>query len=142
MPLIYRAMRVDNGKPLVANTARGLGVRLGYDAEHDLPADADGNVHPGKGMSVAPHWKLLPLHRIPRRLGKKFPEVRRATGNDQDACWRMGSGPFAKSVVGDGLELHVDGSRHGVVGPSHLMNVESYLKALVATRDLWTIDEE
>jgi len=142
MPLIFRAMSVDNGKPLISNTARGLGVRLGDGANDDLPVDADGNVHPGKGMSVAPHWKLLPLHRIPRRLGKTFPEVRRAAGKDQDACWRMGSGPFVKSAVRDGLALYVDGTRHGVVGPSQMMNVESYLTALVATRDLWAIDEE
>lgn len=142
MPLIYRVMSVENAKPLVANSARGLGVRFGDGPKDDLRVDAGGNVHPGKGMSVAPHWMLLPLHRIPRRLGKKFPEVRRATGKDQDVCWKMGEGPFVESRVEEGLSLFVDGPRHGMVGPSETMKVDAFLAALIATRELWAIDEE
>jgi len=135
-------MSVDNGRPLVANSARGLGVRFGDGPNDDLPVDADGNVHPGKGMSVAPHWKLLPLHRIPRRLGRKHPEMRSATGRDQDACWRMGEGPFVTSSVRERLTLFVDGPRHGVIGPSLAMSKDAYLAALVATRDSWLVDED
>lgn len=134
-------MSVDNEKPLVANSARGLGVRFGNGPTDDLPVDSDGNVHPGKGMSVAPHWKLLPLHRIPRRLGKKFPDIRQAAGKDQDACWKMGVGPFINSQVRDGLALFVDSPRHGVVGPSKAVNKDEFLAALIATRDLWVVDE-
>lgn len=142
MPLIYRAMSVENEKPLVANTGRGLGVRLGDGPNDDLPVDSDGNVHPGKGMSVAPHWKVLPLHRIPRRLGKEFPEVRRAAGKDQDFCWKMGEGPFTNSRVEDGLSLFVDGPRHGVVEPSQVMSAGGFLAALVATHGSWVVDED
>jgi hypothetical protein len=139
MPLIYRTMSIEDGKPLIANTARGLGVRLGDDPHDDMPVDADGNVHPGKGMSVAPHWKMLPLHRIPRRLRSKVP---RATGNLQNTCWRMGNGPFENGVVAESLTLLVDSVSHGVVGPEVEMAADEYLLAVALTRDLWVIDEE
>jgi hypothetical protein len=41
------------------------------------------------GMSVAPQWRLLPVHRIPRRLRAKFPQ---AAGKNSVFLWRMGEG--------------------------------------------------
>jgi len=41
------------------------------DEHADIGIDAEGMVEPGtSGMSVAPAWRLLPTHRIPRRLRK------------------------------------------------------------------------
>ena len=140
MPLIYRAMTVEQNKPLVANTARGLGVRFGDGPTADMPVDENGNVHPGShGMSVAPAWRDLEIHRIPRRSRRLVPE---ASGSNKDACWKMGTGPFEKGPIAEGLELEIDSPKHGLVGTAAITSKEDYLAALTATRDLWLIDEE
>jgi hypothetical protein len=88
-------------------------------------------------MSVAPEWRLLPLHRIPPRLN-----VPGAKGKNSDACWRMGEGPFQPSFIVEGLELNVDEPTHGTVGPCQAMHQDAYIALLIGTRDLWVIDEE
>jgi hypothetical protein len=139
MPRIFRSMTNDNGKPLVANTARGLGVRFGDGPHDDIPIDADGNVHSGKGMSVVPAWRLLKFHRIPRRLRSKVPQ---ATGKPEDACWRMGEGPFSDGPVAMHLTLITESSEHGVVSPDAAIPSVTFVEALVATRDSWVVDED
>jgi hypothetical protein len=43
-----------------------LGVRVPPDAKADIAVGAEGMVEPRTGgMSVAPAWRLLPVHRIP-----------------------------------------------------------------------------
>ncbi len=140
MPLIYRSMTVNDGKPLIANTARGLGVRIGHSPEDDIPSDEDGRVHTGNGgMSVAPTWKELGLHRIPKRLKHIVPDAR---GSNRDACWRMGAGPFNNGPVAEALVLKKDTDVHGFVEPAESMLVADYIGALVSTRDQWAIDED
>jgi hypothetical protein len=135
MPLIYRSMTRDGDHPKVGATAKTLGVRV----PGDLPSD-DGQVSPGTGgMSVAPSWRDLPPHRIPRRLLHLAPD---AAGSDADACWRMGVGPFEAGAVAEGLSLRPDRPDHGLVEPSERMTLERYQAALAATRDLWQIDED
>ncbi len=70
-PKVYRAMKKDNDeKPSVEQTASGLGVRLWA----DISIDATGNVVlDNSGMSVAPAWRDLELHRIPKRLRTLVP---------------------------------------------------------------------
>ena len=140
MPQIYRAMTDDGGKPQIVNTARGLGARIGNGPNFDLPMTRDGNVTPTSGgMSVSPSWRSLPEHRIPRRLRSVVPG---ASGKDQDACWRMGSGPFSEGEIDSDLTLRLDTSIHGLVEPRVQMPSVQYLQCLAATRDLWEIDEE
>ena len=87
MALVYRAMLADGGRPRVGPSALALGVRVPPDEHADIGIDAEGMVEPGtSGMSVAPAWRLLPTHRIPRRLRAKF---RRATGKSELFLWRM-----------------------------------------------------
>ncbi len=66
---LFRSMTpADNGDPVVAPTARGLGVR----APEDIKPDAGGEVSPNEGgMSVSPGsvWNLPP-HRRPRTMGR------------------------------------------------------------------------
>jgi hypothetical protein len=139
MPVIYRVMTVNDSTPQVSDSARGLGVRVGGGPNTDIPTDADGNVSPNAGgMSVAPNWRDLPVHRIPIRLKTKFPP---ATGRDDDACWRMGEGPFVNAAVLDGLVLRIDRPTHGCVEPSQLMSLDDYRGYLVATQKHWKIDE-
>jgi len=139
VPLIYRVMTVDGKCPLVADTARGLGVRIGGGTNTDIPVDSNGNVAPNTGgMSVAPRWQDLPLHRIPRRLRNIVPS---AVGNDKDACWRMGDGPFVEDAVADGLMLRPDRTAHGNVEPSETMSLVRYRGFIAATREVWEVDE-
>jgi hypothetical protein len=138
----------DGDKPLVGNTATTLGVRLPPDPRPDLPVNADGTVDPGTGgMSVAPAWRLLPVWRIPRRLGTRFlgaKGVQGASGSNQLVCWRTGAGPFTESFVTPGLFFRPEpagSAHHGVVEPAIPMPVTVYQAALAATRDQWEKDE-
>jgi hypothetical protein len=127
-------MTRDGDRPMVGATARTLGVRI----TKDISVQAD-RVRPRTGgMSVSPSWRKLPQHRIPRRLLHLVPE---ASGKDDDACWRMGEGPFETGTVADGLILRLDTPRHGLVEPVETMPAEDYQAKLAATRDLWRIDE-
>lgn len=139
MPQIHRAMTREGNKPKLGSTARTLGVRVPPACFHDIPVDPDGTVAPRtSGMSVAPAWRALPLHRIPRRLRHLVPW---AAGNDNDACWRMGDGPFEDSPVTAGLLLRVEPSTHGLVEPVQRVSLSQYQAALADTRDHWVVDE-
>jgi hypothetical protein len=128
-------MARDRDRPRIGATARDLGVRV----PGDIPV-RDGRVSPGTGgMSVAPAWRALPPFRIPRRLIHLAPD---AAGKDEDACWRMGEGPFEEASVAESLTLRPDRPTHGVVEPSEAMPLERYQDALAATRDRWRIDED
>src|SRR5207237_9007119 len=105
MPLIYRSMLADDGKPRISST-KGLGVRVRPDAHFDIPVDQSGNVRPATGgMSVAPAWRVLPFFLIPKRLG---PLCRGARGSDLLHCWRMGDGPFMDGPVAERLQPYAD----------------------------------
>lgn len=122
-------------KPLVAPTARGLGVRPGV----DITVDDLGNVAPGSGgMSVAPDWKLLPPWRIPHRLAHIMPQAR---GRNEDACWRLGEGSFIADSIGGHLRFVPDRPSHGVVEPAFQMPLDDYQAALADTQDDWVVDE-
>lgn len=55
-----------DGLPRVEPSAKGLGVRPHVDIELDQGGDVLVN---GKGMSVSPNWRDLPLLRIPSDYG-------------------------------------------------------------------------
>lgn len=130
---------MDGRRPLVADTARGLGVRVGGGTNTDIPVDPHGGVAPNTGgMSVSPNWRSLPIHRIPRRLRDI---VLSATGSNEDACWCMGEGPFVEDKVANGLILRPGRQAHGHVEPSELMSLDHYRGLLAATRENWKIDE-
>lgn len=140
MPRVYRAMFPDGARPKVGPTKRTLGVQAGAGPNDDVSPDVNGNVYPGTGgMSVAPAWRDLPPHRIPRRLRSRCPK---ALGNDGYVCWRMGSGPFIDGHVHEHLQLRVDSAVHGLVEPEMMLSLERFQAALAATREKWVIDEE
>ena len=135
MPRVFRAMTRVGNQPLVAPTARGLGIRPGV----DIPVDDSGNVAPDHGgMSVASDWKLLPPWRIPKRLANIVPQ---ASGRNDDACWRLGDGGFVAESIGERLRFVPDRLSHGVVEPAFEMSLDEYQAALAATQDDWVIDE-
>jgi hypothetical protein len=143
MPLVYRAMLADGDRPQVGSSALALGVRLPPDEHADIDIGADGLVEPRTGgMSVAPAWRLLPVHRIPRRLRVRFP---RAAGKNQLSLWQMGEGPFTEGPFSDRLHFRPDPEKpdkHGFVEPEVKMSAGEYQAALAMTQDQWVIDEE
>jgi len=120
-----------------------LGVRVRPDEHADIAVGAEGMVEPRTGgMSVAPAWRRLPVHRIPRRLRAKSP---RAAGKNEFFLWRMGNGPFMEGPLADRLLFRPDPekpNKHGFVEPAARMPAGDYQAALAATRDQWVIDEE
>lgn len=143
MPRLYRAMLAEGERPQVGGFALALGVRVPPDDHADIGVAENGTVAPGMGgMSVAPAWRLLPIHRIPRRLRAKVPQ---AAGKNSVFLWRMGDGTFVEGPLAERLRFRPDPAkpdRHGFVEPETRMPAADYQKALAATRDRWIIDEE
>jgi len=136
MARIFRAMTVDNGRPMVGPSPRALGVRV----PDDIAFDKDEMVRPATGgMSVAPTWRQLPSHRIPRRL--RLNGAPDARGKDEDACWRMGDGAFVSGALIGQSRLAVDRPSHGVVEPFAVMTHTMCVQELVGTQSIWVVDE-
>ncbi len=141
MPKIYRSMKKEaDDKPVVDATGKGLGVRNEpVNGVVDIDVDDDGMVlMNGKGMSVAPAWRDLPIHLISKRLKSIFPAAR---GRMDVYCFTTGQGDFANGELSESLNLSVDRPEHGVVAPASSMSITQYQDALADTRDSWNIDE-
>ncbi len=138
MPLIFRSMLADGGKPMIGTRSKALGVRV----PTDISPDAQGRVAPGTGgMSVVSAWRLLLPHLIPRRLR---PLVPHAAGTNALVCWRMDDGTFVAGPLAPGLFFRPDPwdpHRHGFVEPEREMDLGDYQAALAATVELWVMDE-
>ncbi len=137
VPKVYRAMKKgEDGYPVVEPTASGLGVRPGI----DMTVDAGGQVVlDGNGMSVAPGWRVLELHRIPKRLGTIVPGAR---GSNITFCFTTGNGPFRQVSFAQGLELLPDTATHGSIVPTAVVPLSDYENNLAATRTSWVVDEK
>ena len=136
MPLVYRSMKKDvDGMPVIERTASGLGIRPGVDVDIDQDRNIVLN---GKGLSVSPDWRTLPIYRIPKRLAALVPGSR---GSNSTFCFRAGSGPFLRESFASGLELLPDSPRHGCVAPIQVETLIQYENDLAATRAQWQVDE-
>ena len=107
---------------------------LGARVETDVSMDGQGRAQPGKGISVAPAWRELPAHRIPKRLQ---PLARKARGGLDRCIWWTGEGAFVESVLIPGLRLMITGPIHGQVEPAEPMPLEKYQELLASTRNYW-----
>lgn len=117
-----------------------LGVKAGSEEYDDIAPDESGNVHPRTGgMSVAPSWRELPQHRIPKRLRSLCPKAR---GSNDLVVWSMGEGPFQSEAITTQLNLRVDKPGHGMLEPASTMPLDEYERALADTSDQWEIDPE
>jgi hypothetical protein len=140
VPLIFRAMKMEDGKPAVAARRDSLGVIAGEPPIGDIPVGDHGIVAPDTGgMSVAPSWKDLPPSRIPKRLKSVF---RAATGSNQYHCWFMGEGNFASGNLTEGLYVRQDKATHGLVEPESAMLFDTFQELLANTRDQWRLIAE
>lgn len=139
MPKVFRVMKKgDDERPVIEASARGLGVRNGVDVD----VDDEGRVLVnGRGMSVAPTWRKLPLSRVPARLREKLPG---AAGSKSDCCFTTGNGPFMNCPFAEGLELipDADDPNHGNIAPAKSVLLIEYESALAATRNEWRVDED
>ncbi len=125
-----------HGRPSkVATSATGLGVRTGV----DIDLDPRGNVLVnGKGMSVSPDWRHVPLFRIPERLRHLKQGAR---GPNKNSCFRYGIGTFERGHFAAGLTLEPDTPTHGTIAPAAPVPLSDYGDALAATRSGWEKDE-
>jgi hypothetical protein len=114
-------MRLYADKPLLADTATGLGVR-----DWEVEYDDEGNVEPGLGgMSVSPDVvENLPRFFLPRPFG----------GTGKHPAWSIDS-----EELGDRLTYRPDPEDpgHGFIEPIRPMPLEEYRLALAETRDQW-----
>jgi hypothetical protein len=142
-PKVYRAMKRDpaDNLPVVgSNSSSELGARPGV----DITVDPAGNVVLDQGgMSVAPEWRNLDFTRIPKRLR---PLVPGATGPNSSSCFTMGTGPFQRDAIANGLELIPDQGpapvAHGVIAPVQVTPLADYQTDLANTRAACQIDEK
>ncbi|MEX2186210.1 MAG: hypothetical protein WD875_05435 [Pirellulales bacterium] len=140
MPRIFRAMAVDGQLPLIGPSRDALGVVFGEPPTGDINIDNAGLVRARTGgMSVAPEWRKLPHHRIPKRLRAIFP---RASGSNRYVCWSWGDGPFQDASLTNVLVLRIDSPNHGLVEPAADMSADDYQTAIAQTRSAWTIISE
>lgn len=133
---VFRSMLFDDGKPVVGDQSKMLGVRHNG---HDIPIDEDQMVRPKTGgLSVAPDWRVLPYFLIPRRLQNKSA---RARGNNNLACFRFEGLEFQEVQINVELVLQPDSGQHGTIEPNREMTLATFQSSLAGTRDSWTIDE-
>ncbi len=118
---LYRAMmRGADGQPLEEDSARGLGVREGFDV---IP-ESDSSVLPrGGGMSVAPDDpRHLPTHRRPAEWG----------GTGRDPLWVIDEADLPAD-----LRFRRDTRLHGLIEPSRRMTLEDFRMHLRSTGSSW-----
>ena len=135
-PKVYRAMKKDaEEKPIADQSATGLGVRSGVDILID---EAGNEILDGNGMSVAPEWRKLELHRMPKRLGSIVPGAR---GSNSTYCFTTGEGSFQREQFATGLVLIPDTPIHATIAPIAVVPIQEYESLLAFNRPDWVIDE-
>jgi hypothetical protein len=127
--MFFRGMTpADDGLPVVARSARALGVRV----PEDVRLDAESRVLPGRGgMSVAPGsmWNL-PNHRRPRGMW------RGSTGPADDHVFSLA----AVCVSSAGLSARLDPQRplkHAFIEPRSAVELSLYEAMLASSRPDW-----
>jgi len=137
VPRMFRAMLKDgDDKPTVGQGFCELGARA-----NEIDLDAQNNAIPtGKGMSVAPEWRLLSVFVLPRRLDP------RGRCKKPVHCFRRGTSPFQQMTFGTNLELvpdhpHQGVVNHGIVRPEQPVPEADHQQNLASTRAEWEVDE-
>jgi hypothetical protein len=131
-----------DSKPKVARSANALGVRFASKPTDDICCDLEGCVAPNAGgMSVSATLDLLPPHRLPRRLAKKFPNrFGDADGSNNLYCWSWGDGVFEASRLLEGLQFRPDPQSpavHGFIEPCNRQLLMEYEECLAKSRNHW-----
>jgi len=119
-----------DGLPMVARSARALGVRVNV-AFQDVQPDQEGRIAPGTGGMSAPlsEWNL-PNHRRPFGMG------RGSTGPREDHVFAVEEDSVGRAA----LVVRSDPSRptkHAFVEPAELVELPLYEMNLASTRGNW-----
>ena len=104
-----------DGLPRRSATAKGLGVRAGW----DVFPDEDGNVFPGGGgMSVRPNPEAIPGHLL----------------KGDCVVWEMNT-----DLLPDVLVHIPENDAHGLIEPAGTMRFEDFADAIAETREDWAL---
>lgn len=134
VPLVYRSMKEENGKPMLGRVRDTLGVV----PDRDISVQTDGTVQPKNGgMSVAPSLLKMPYSLIPKRLKHLLPDGEGAKGSNNLRVWKRGVGDFKEASFALKLTMRLDKPTHGLVEPADIMPFAEYEMALQNTRDDW-----
>ncbi|EGU59894.1 hypothetical protein VINI7043_05576 [Vibrio nigripulchritudo ATCC 27043] len=126
---LYRDMVKDtDGLPKLGANSKKLGVRiLGFNKKPgqvtDMTADEDGNIEPGKGMSVTPPD-------IKENI-RDFAAERIADGDT--VLWEIDESVLAPLS----LKFVQDADDHGIIEAAHKMSAERYTTLIASTRKFW-----
>jgi hypothetical protein len=125
---------------IIKRAAIGIGIRLASIGPKGNPIAGDIDIEGRyvilnkRGMSVAQNPKLLPTHRIPKRLGVYVPL---ASGSNLYAIWKIEI-PFSDRVmVTKDLILRLGSDNHGNICPSLKRTLSKFEQDLEGTQNLW-----
>ena len=128
---IYRAMLEEDGMPKRGAAATMLGIRVGT----DIVPDAAGAVHlpafaPGEknGLSCAATIDTLPRFTLPTEWGGL---------NKRTTIWIVDDADLKTELVA-GDDSVVGRNRHISIGPRLTMDYNDFVRAIEATRPVWT----
>src|SRR5258708_3705156 len=128
---IYRAMREENGMPMIGGSAEKLGVGR----NQDIIPDQHGMVHrpkfvPGQrnGLSSAPAIQDLPVFILPRDWGGTNPRT---------VVWQIELADLGTELVAQEDSKPGRTTRHVSIGPARTMLFDEYAKQIDATRTKW-----
>jgi hypothetical protein len=69
MPLVFRAMLSDNGRPAIGRSGTTLGVRIPGDERPDVRLDAENQDCPGEGSDPRGPWYLFGCRSLDPYIG-------------------------------------------------------------------------
>jgi hypothetical protein len=130
--VIYRGMHESDGKPVIGDTKKKLGVVAAPASFPDVMPDANGNVHPpipsnSQGMSAAPTIQDLPRFRRLTAWGG-------TEASPTFKVWRID-----EADLGPDLVTLQDSVAHVTIGPARPMSLAEFRAALANTQNKWTM---
>ncbi|EMN7216766.1 hypothetical protein [Vibrio aestuarianus] len=131
---LYRDMQIDeDGYPKLGLNSKRLGVRIvGFNKVDGEPADTkmdeNGDVHPGKGMSVTPPDVRVNV--------KDFAVERINDG--KTVMWEIDEAVLAPL----NLKFVQDSDDHGCIEPAHKMPAQRYAMLIEGTKKLWRVSND
>jgi hypothetical protein len=121
----------ENGMPKLGASAKTLGIRRGKDIEPDASGEVQQPAfrpQEKNGLSCSATLEALPLYLLPVAWGGS---------NKWTVVWRIEQADLPTDLVaGDDSLPGTD--RHISIGPGVTMDYNEFVRAIEATRPLWT----
>lgn len=128
---IYRAMREENGVPMLGSSAIKLGIRRGKDIVPDQANMVQRpTFQPGaeNGLSCAPTIQDLPRFALPIEWGG---------GSKNTVVWRIDEADLGVDLTVQEDTKPGRPERHLSIGPARSMPYDDYVKLIEATQVKW-----